>query len=76
MSEQAEFKAVYEDSESYGLFKQEELRWQAQWYDASSPNDDKYERGGWYATEAEAIEGAKRGKAEAQSLRRWIEGQQ
>lgn len=36
--------------------------WQAQWYDADSQNDDHYERGGFYETPREAIDGAKRGK--------------
>jgi hypothetical protein len=67
-----EFRAVYEDSERYGWVEQEELKWQAQWYSETSTNEDKYERGGWYATEAEALEAAKRGKATMEALRRMI----
>jgi hypothetical protein len=67
-----EFRAVYEDSERYGWVEQEELKWQAQWYSETSTNEDKYERGGFYATEAEALEAAKRGKATMEALRRMI----
>jgi hypothetical protein len=73
MAEQPEFRAVYEDSERYGWVEQEELKWQAQWYDEKSLNVDKYERGGWYRTEAEAIEAAKRGKETGDMMRRLFE---
>jgi hypothetical protein len=72
MSDKPEFRAVYEDKEP-GLFE-DDLRWQAQWYDEKSLNPDKYERGGFYATEAEAIEGAKRGKEQADFFRRLAKG--
>jgi hypothetical protein len=75
MNEQAEYKAVYEIREQYGLFEQDNLNWQAQWFDERSLNPDKYERGGWYATEAEALEAAKRGKEISESIRRFVEGQ-
>jgi hypothetical protein len=75
MNEQPEFKAVYEEREQVGFFEQDELNWQAQWYDEKSLNADKYERGGWYPTEAEAIEAAKRGKSESEAIRRLSEGQ-
>ena len=57
-----QYKGVYLPQEDYGLFEQDELKYQAQWYDENSLNEDKYERGGFYATEAEAIEGAIMGK--------------
>lgn len=66
------FKAVYEDSKTYGWVEQQELKWQAQWYYEKSLNEDKFERGGWYLTEEEAIEAAKRGKAISDSLYRMI----
>jgi hypothetical protein len=56
------YRAVYVDSKKYGWVEQEELKWQAQWNSETSTNPDKYERGGYYATEEEAIEAAKRGK--------------
>jgi hypothetical protein len=64
-----EIRAVYEDSEFYGWVEQPELKWQAQWYYENSANEDKYERGGFYASEAEALEGAKRGLA----TMRWMQ---
>ena len=66
-----EFRAVYSDK-APGLFE-DDLRWQAQWHDADSLNPDKYERGGWYATDQEALAGAKRGKATAEMLRRLVD---
>lgn len=56
------YRAFYEDSERYGWVEQEEMKWQAQWFWEHSRNADKYERGGWYASEAEAIRAAKRGR--------------
>lgn len=56
------YRAFYEDSERYGWVEQEEMKWQAQWFWEHSANEDKFERGGWYASEKEAIEGAKRGR--------------
>jgi hypothetical protein len=64
-----EFRAVYEDSEFYGWVEQPELKWQAQWYSGTTYHADGYERGGFYETEAEALEGAKRGKANM----RWMQ---
>jgi hypothetical protein len=58
----SQYKAVYEKKEQYGLFQQDDLNWQAQWYYGHSINTDKYERGGWYRTEKEALEAAKQGK--------------
>lgn len=63
-----EFRAVYSDAPP-GLFE-DDLHWQAWWYDENSQNEDKYERGGWYATEAEAIDAAKRGKVINDLLKR------
>lgn len=54
------YRAVYSDKDP-NLFE-DDLPYQAQWYWEHSTNEDKYERGGWYATESEAIEGAKRGR--------------
>lgn len=65
-----EFRAVYSDTPP-GLFE-DDLRWQAQWYDEKSKNEDGYERGGWYKTKAEAIEGAKRGKEVSELLKRML----
>jgi hypothetical protein len=61
MQDKPEFRGVYEDS-APGFFE-DDLRWQAQWQWDNSRNADGYERGGYYASEAEAIEAAKRGKA-------------
>jgi hypothetical protein len=66
-----EFRAFYSDKEP-GLFE-DDLPWQAQWHDERSLNEDKYERGGWYRTEAEAIEAAKRGKATSHALLKLVE---
>lgn len=60
MNDKPEFMAVYEDGEA-GLFE-DDLRWQARWYDGNSYHPDGYQRGGYYATEEEAVQGAKRGK--------------
>ena len=57
------FKGVYLPEGKYNLFERDGWNWQAQWYDPDSLNDDKYEKGGYYATEAEAIKAARRGKA-------------
>jgi hypothetical protein len=67
---QPEFRGVYEKKEQVGFFEQDNLNWQAQWYYEDSLNEDKYERGSWYATEEEAIEAAKRGKAISDSVGR------
>lgn len=69
------YRGVYLPQEEYGLFEQEELKYQAQWYDENSLNEDKYERGGFYATEAEAIEGAIMGKLNQAMLLSLIEHQ-
>lgn len=44
---------------------QSELCWQAQYYDSQSRNADSWERGGYYATPLQAIDGARRGKRTA-----------
>ena len=62
-------RAIYEEKEC-GFFEQDNLNWQAQWYDEESLNADKWERGGWYATEEEALEGAKQGKLMSEFFRR------
>lgn len=69
------YRAVYLTQEDYGLFEQDELKYQAQWYDENSLNEDKYERGGFYATEAEAIEAAIMGKLNQVRLLSLIEQQ-
>lgn len=61
MPDTPETRAVYEDSATYGWVEQPELKWQAQWHYEHSRNADGYERGGFYATEAEALEAAARG---------------
>lgn len=65
-----EFRAIFSDKEP-GVFE-DDLPWQAQWYDEKSRNEDKYERGGWYATEAEALEAAERGKATSNALTKLV----
>lgn len=55
------YRAVYVDEEP-GLFE-DDLRWQAQWYSGTTYHKDGYERCSFYATEEEAIEAAKRAKA-------------
>ena len=67
------YRAVYLPQDEYGLFEQDELTYQAQWYDENSLNDDKYERGSFYATEAEAIEGAIMGKLNQDMLMSLVE---
>lgn len=57
--EQPQLKAVYSDKEA-GFFE-DDLRWQAQWYSGTTHYPDGYERGGWYATEEQALAGAHRG---------------
>lgn len=53
--EKPSIRAVYSPRES------PDLPYQAQWYSGTKYHPDGYERGGWYATEREAITGAKRG---------------
>lgn len=67
------YKAVYEKKDTYGFFEQDDLNWQAQWYSATSLNEDKYERGGWYRTEKEALEAAERGKRNSDTLMKLVE---
>jgi hypothetical protein len=71
-----EIKAVYEDSASYGWVEQPELKWQAQWYYENSVHPDGYERGGFYETEAEALESAKRGLANMRWMQSLFEDKQ
>jgi len=54
------FRAVLSEN-----LTQPELCWQAQYYDSESRNADQFERGGYYATPLEAINGARRGKRTA-----------
>lgn len=63
--EQTEYRAYYDPAES------PDLPYQAQYYSGTTYHADGYERGGWYATEAEAIEGAKRGKQTEMAIK-WI----
>ena len=57
-----QYRAVRDDS-PVGFTEQDELIWQAQYYSETSANEDKFERGGYYASPEDAIAGAKRGKA-------------
>jgi hypothetical protein len=63
------YRAIYQEKVSYGLFEQDNLKWQAQWHDENSLNPDKYERGGWYETEEQAIDAAKEGKRMSEFFR-------
>jgi hypothetical protein len=65
-----EYRAHYAPDES------PDLPYQAQWYTGTRYHADGYERGGWYATAADAIEGAKRGKQTEAALRRAIENRE
>lgn len=57
-----EFRAVQPPGNFHGWVEQPELKWQAQWYTGTTYHEDGYERGGYYATKEEALEGAKLGK--------------
>lgn len=74
MPDTPELRAVYEDSEP-GFFE-DDLRWQAQWHYEHSRNADGYERGGFYATEAEALEAAARGLEAMRAMHKLFEDKQ
>lgn len=65
------YRAVFSDKEP-GFFE-DDLPWQAQWYSETSLNEDKYERGGWYKTEEQAIQAAKQGRHNSDVLMGLIE---
>lgn len=64
------FRAVKDDSPA-GWVEDDRLVWQAQYYDAKS---DSWERGGYYASSADAVQGARRGKSTSDMLNNLIGG--
>ncbi|MEM9954357.1 MAG: hypothetical protein AAF846_22290 [Chloroflexota bacterium] len=67
------YRAVYVDEEP-NLFD-DDLRWQAQYFSGTTYHRDGYERCGFYATEQEAIEGAKRAKSLNDSMKALSSGE-
>jgi len=65
-----EYRAHYDPIES------PDLPYQAWWYTGTTYHADGYERGGWYATEAEALDGAIRGKQTEMAMKRVIGNRQ
>lgn len=54
-SDKPEYRAHFADDGT-------DYPYQAQWYTGTRYHADGYERGGWYATEADAMKAAARGK--------------